>query len=187
MIGKVTFRISDVMALPPDVAADCDMTFTDPPWEPSALKMFETTMEKGGHGRPGNNIDAILQRLFALAPSDKPCFIEYSVKGHDRVIHWGKAAGHTFVRTVIGTQLSRVPYAILQFNSDMPDMGSPVAWGALEAALDYHQPKCVFEPFAGHAVHTSRMAKRGIRVIASEVNPDRAAKGLAALRKIGAL
>lgn len=178
--GVATLRVCDIMRLPSDVARGCDMTFTDPPWENSALRMFETIMAKAGTPKPGNDIDAVLDRLFLLAPKDKPCFVEYSVKGHTRVIRCGLARGHQLHR-VIHSEYVHGPQVVVQFNSDMPLAANVKGWGVLDAAIAYHKPACIFEPFAGHGVHAARMVKLGVNVVASELNPARAAKAFKAL------
>ena len=174
---SVDFVVSDIMDLPLERARGCDFTFTDPPWEQGLVKMFETLAHRdAGLERPGNDIDAILKQLFTLAPL-APCFVEYSVKGHERVIAAGKERGHVHSWTLEAVQTTGKPYVIVAFNTRMPKPQDTLqGWEFLEKAMEFHKPARVFEPFAGHGQHTRRMVKHGARVIASELNPARAQK-----------
>ena len=177
MSADLRFRVSDIMDLPSDVAEGCDMVYTDPPWEAGLVKMFETLANRdGGIDRPGNTIDGILKRLFELTPDGIPVFIEYSTKGHERVVDAGEAAGFKCTRVHRCIQTTKKPYVIIQFNSDMPSIDGAGGWEPIMAALNHHNPKRVFEPFAGHGQHTRRMVAHGAFVVASELNPARAAK-----------
>jgi len=175
-MSKVDFIVSDIMDLPLDRAADCDLTFTDPPWEQGLVKMFETLAQRdAGLPKPGNTIDAILHRMFELAPK-APCVVEYSVKGHTRVLEAGHAGGHLDGRVCHATQTNGKPYVFIIFNSGMPLPRNPKGWEMIDHVFEYHKPTKVFEPFAGHGQHTRRFVEHGADVIASELSPHRAQK-----------
>lgn len=170
---------SDIMALPDDVAAGCDLTYTDPPWGVSPLKMFETHMEKSGYGRPGNLIEDILSRLFALTPKGKPCFVEYGVKSnYEQVVEIAQTHGLRLSKTIPARQMNGNPFVVLQFDSDMPSPVNPGPWDILLSAIEYHQPRCVFEPFAGLGLTAGKILEQGVSVVASEINPGRYRKML---------
>lgn len=174
---QITLSESDIMQLPNDYAAKCDMTYTDPPWENRMVKWFETDMRKAGYTPPANDIDEIIDRLFELAPSGKPLFCEYGKKGFERVIKIGKARGFEFVRTVFGIQISKHPFVILQFNSDLPKPVQAIhGFDLLEHAIKWHEPSTIFEPFAGLGVTAKIMMDMNCHVIANEINPKRATK-----------
>ena len=162
----------DIMDLPLDVAADCDMTFTDPPWGQGPLKAFEKTAAKAGRPAPQNSIERILRRLFRLAPKG-PLFIEYTIlqSGKDLVISLGEMEGHRLHRQIQAEQFNGKPYVVLQFNSDMPPPENPRKWGVMDAVCKYHKPQLVFEPFAGSGRHSIQLARRGASVVANEINP----------------
>jgi len=170
------FMVSDITGLPPDWSDGCDLTFTDPPWEQGLVKMFETLNVKAGGDRPGNTIDGVLDALFTLAPAGCPAFIEYSLKGADtRVARIGVDHGFDHAWTHHGFQLNGRPYATIAFNTDMPEPAEAMrGWHMLTHVITYHQPECVFEPFAGHGQHARRIVALGADVVASELNEERA-------------
>lgn len=175
---EVDLLICDIMAIPMDRAAGCDITFTDPPWEQGLVRMFETIQKKQtGIEPPGNDINEILKRLAALAPSDKPAFVEYGLKGYERVIVHMEDVGHRLHRVQPALQVNGKPYVILCFNTDIPDFErEPKNWDMLNRVNEYHKPKWVFEPFAGQGMHVGKWHKHGVNVRASELNPYRASK-----------
>lgn len=135
--------------------------------------MFETWLVKQGLPKPGNNIDSILQQLFYLWPITKPLYIEYSIKGNERVRHWGEKSGHTYFETIITKQTNKKPYALICFNTDIPTPFYAEGWDVLNKVLDYHKPKRVFEPFAGIGQSTKRILASGSEITANEINPLR--------------
>lgn len=175
-------QVCDIMKLPNDAAVGCDMTFTDPPWEQGLVKMFETLMFKAGYERPGNNIDDLLHRLFILAPDGYPCFVDYSVKGAQRVARIGREHGFELSGVVLLEQANSKPYASIQFNTDFSNEGDLSGWGLIRAVLRYHKPNKVFEPFAGLGVLARQCIALGIDVVASEMNPKRAERAFKALK-----
>jgi len=182
---NVSLQVADIMSLPDGWANDCDLTFTDPPWEQGLVKMFETIRYKQtAVERVGNTIDGILNKLFQLAPKGKPCFVEYGMKGYERVEAIGQENGFVLAGTVIGTQLSGQPYATMCFNTDMNLSGAAnlQGWGFLDKTLAHHKPTKVFEPFAGHGQHARRIAANGYGVRATEFNAARAEKCRIALK-----
>ena len=177
VMPNITLTEGDILELPDDYAEDCDMTYTDPPWENRMVKWFETDMRKAGYAAPSNDIDEVIDRLFELAPNGKPFFCEYGKKGFERVIRIGQARGFEFVRTVFGTQLSKQPFVILQFNSDLPRPEQTIhGFDLLKKAIQWHSPSAVFEPFAGLGITSKIMIDMGCNVVANELSPKRAAK-----------
>ena len=176
-MSLLKFEISDILNLADDFADSCNMTYTDPPWENRMVKWFETDMRKKGYEPPKNDIDEIIGRLFDLAPKGKPTFVEYGKKGFERVIEIGKSKGFKFNRKIFGYQLSKQPFVVLQFNSDLPQPQSAInGFDVLEMAIKHHKPRCIFEPFAGLGITAKIMDSYGIDVIAAELNPARAKK-----------
>jgi len=170
-------EIKDIMSLPSDYANACDLTYTDPPWENRMVKWFETDMRKKGYEPPQNDIDEIIGRLFDLAPKGKPTFVEYGKKGFERVIEIGTAKGFEFNRKIFGYQLSKQPFVVLQFNSDLPQPQSAInGFDVLEMAIRHHKPRCIFEPFAGLGITAKIMDNYGVDIVAAELNPARANK-----------
>ncbi len=171
------FKVSDILSLPSDYADECDMTYTDPPWENRMVKWFETDMRKKGYTPPKNDIDEIISRLFELAPSGKPTFIEYGKKGFERVINIGRDHGFDFVRKIFGYQTTKQPFCVLQFNSDLPQPKKAInGFDVLELAIKHHKPSCIFEPFAGLGITSKIMDGWGVDIVAAELNPGRAQK-----------
>lgn len=163
----------DIMQLEYPVAWECDICYTDPPWEQGMVSMFETWLVKQGLERPGNHIDSILERLFDLWPRTKPLYVEYSVKGSERVRHWGEKMGHTYHETIMAKQTNKKPYVVICFNTDIPTPFYAEGWDVLNKVLEYHKPKRVFEPFAGIGQSTKRILASGSKVTANEINPAR--------------
>jgi len=177
MKGKIKFVVSDIMDLPADYAVDCDMTYTDPPWGQGLVKMFETLAFKdAGVERPGNLIVNILARLFSLSPIGKPIFVEWSVKDAMMVRGIGQDHGHVCKHMDVVTQTNGKLATVVSFNTEMTIDYPKRGYEFMFAALDYHKPKCVFDPFAGHGQHARRIINRGIDVVAAEFNPARARK-----------
>lgn len=171
------FMISDVMNLPDDYSEGCDMTYTDPPWENRMVKWFETDMRKKGFEPPKNDIDKIIERLFFLAPKNLPTFVEYGKKGFERVINIGESCGFNFVQKIFGYQTTKQPFVVLQFNSNLPMPKSAIhGFDVLNMAIEHHNPKCIFEPFAGLGITSKIMDKHGVNIVAAELNPIRAAR-----------
>jgi len=174
----VKFKVADIMSLPDNYADGCDMVFTDPPWEDRMVKFFDTASKKVGGLSQSSGIDGILNKLFKMSPK-VPMFIEYSIQGHERVIHHAERNGHVFNRTIRSTQTNGKPYCIIQFNSDMPLVLDSKGFDILHHAIEHHRPKRIFEPFAGHGVHAFIMHSKGCEVVAAELNKGRAAKLMA--------
>tara|TARA_Y100001937_G_scaffold58992_1_gene80951 strand:- start:4555 stop:5091 length:537 start_codon:yes stop_codon:yes gene_type:complete len=173
----IQVEAKDIMDLPDNFAEGCDLVYTDPPWEPRMLKWFETLMRKNGYTAPSNDIDAIITRLFQLAPRDIPIFIAYAIEGYERVISIAQGDGRKFIRSIQGIQTTKNPLLILQFDSDMPKPRHiPKRFETLQMAIDWHCPKKIFDPFAGMGRLIQVMKKNGCDVIANEINPERARK-----------
>ena len=171
------FEQKDIMDLDHDIAQSCDMVYTDPPWGNRMVKWFETDMRKAGYLPPSNTIDQIINRLFELAPQDRPLFCEYGKSGFERVVQIGRQNGFDFIRTIAGTQRSKHPFVIIQFNSDMPKPLEHIhGFDLLKKAMQWHRPKIIFEPFAGLGITSKIMSEFGCDVIANELNPKRAKK-----------
>lgn len=180
------FHVGDLMSAPDDIGSDCDLVYTDPPWEDRMVSWFGTASAKAGGPRQSANINQILERFFDLCPSDVPVFVEYGVVGYEKVISRGISAGYNLCRIIEGIQTTRNPYVILQFNSDLPASASkPVGFEILDQVLWHHKPKHIFEPFAGLGKHAARMVRFGASVSMCELNPARAERAKRKLSGLG--
>lgn len=173
----IRVETKDIMDLPNDFASECDLAYTDPPWEPRMVKWFETLMRKSGHHPPSNDIDKILQRLFSLTPKGIPMFICYGSLGYERVISIAAEDGRKFVQKIEEVQTTNHSCWVLQFDSDMPMPEKACKpFESLQRVIDWHRPSTIFEPFAGLGKLVKVMAKNGCNVVANEMNPERARK-----------
>jgi len=170
---------ADIMKLPVDFACGCDLTYTDPPWEQRMVKSFETMAHKqSGLSKPGNQIEAILRRLFLLSPTGAPVFVEYGRQGWERVCSAARGTGRTFAFKTELPQTNGKPYLIWAFDTNMPPVPdySGDAWAVLDAAAVFHRPRLVFEPFVGLGKTARRWKAHGASVRGAELNPERAAR-----------
>jgi len=177
------FYLGDILLCPDDIANGCDLVFTDPPWEERMAKWFGTASRKAGGPSQSGSIDEILEKMFSLSPSDVPVFVEYGIKGYERVINIGKSQGYEFVTAFKAIQTTKYPYMIIQFNSDMPSIDRPSGFDVLRSALKYHKPQKVFEPFAGLGKHAEIIRQSGADVVCCELNPARGQKAKERLKE----
>lgn len=149
------------------------MIWTDPPWENRMVKWFETKMAKDtGAEKPQNTIEQLLERLAYLASPAQPCFIEYGIKGHRKVIEAMHNKGHTFRECVVRKQNCNDPFVVLSFNTDVripQGKGSEIVTAVIK---QFNNP-IVWDPFAGIGVTRKAVEKGGGTYIGYEINKAR--------------
>lgn len=150
-----------------------DMIYCDPPWEQRMVRFFETQMKKQTGEVVENQIDEILTSLGRLSSTDKPLFIEYSVKGSDRVIEIMKRYGHKHRQYVECTYSRNLTYAIMSFNTNAIMYDGKKETQTLDLLIDQIKPNVVFDPFAGIGVLAKAVNKKGVKYIGYEVNRAR--------------
>lgn len=151
-----------------------DILWCDPPWEQRMVKFFESKMEKGGHGRPENTIEAILHKLGSLANPKKLLVIEYSIKGSELVMEIMKQHGHELYCYRDPIQTSGHPYRIMIFNQAIVINDKLKGFNLVKDALkNAPKDKVVFDPFAGIGASAKAFRSIGLTYIGSEINPDR--------------
>tara|TARA_R110002153_G_scaffold189041_1_gene341863 strand:+ start:970 stop:1533 length:564 start_codon:yes stop_codon:yes gene_type:complete len=150
-----------------------DMLWTDPPWEEKMVKFFRTQMKKDFGSSDDFNITEILEHLAKLADKTKPLFVEYSVKGHERVIDIMKAFGHTHKMTCTQIQSTKLPYIIMVFNTDYKLPLGLKGFDSVKHAVNVLKPSRVFDPFAGIGLTAKAVISQGSFYIGSEINPKR--------------
>ena len=152
---------------------DYDIVYCDPPWEQRMVRFFQTQMKKQTGKTADNEIGAILAKLASLCSTEKPVFIEYSVKNCDRVINHMEAAGHKHFKTVNGLQTNNKPYVIMAFNTSV-DIGDGVkGFDAVTKAVKLTGAKTVVDPFAGIGKTAEAAIKAGATYHGYELNPAR--------------
>lgn len=168
MIKAHCIDIMNIKEFPP-----YDIVYTDPPWEQKMVNTFETMMVKAGGVRAGNNIDSILDKLAKLCNSNKPVYIEYSVKGFERVItHMGN---HGHKLNVVSKHIYAVnsPYVVMSFNTSKPLPNGFKNHAVIDYVMNIEKPKIVVDPFAGIGRFAKVISKHGIDYIGYELNPSR--------------
>ena len=149
------------------------MIWTDPPWENRMVKWFETKMEKDtGAEKPQNNIEDILDRLAYLASPAQPCFIEYGIKGYEKVVKAMQNKGHILREAVVREMSNGNPYVIISFNTDrsIPHAKSHEIITKVISTFKY---PTVWDPFAGIGVTRKAVEKGGGKYIGYEMNKAR--------------
>lgn len=150
-----------------------DIIYTDPPWEQGLVKMFETIQFKQtGIERPNNSIDEILNHLAKLSHTDKPIWIDYSVKGHERVLHIMKSKGHTFNEKKILIQTNGKPYIVMSFNTNIK-MTDSNGFDNIRDIVRKTKAEVVFDPFAGIGAIAKTVLGEGSDYVGYELNPAR--------------
>ena len=168
---RSTATLSDIMKI--DSFPDYDIVYCDPPWEQRMVKFFQTTMRKQTGKVADNTIEGILSKLGQLCLTDKPVFVEYSVKGSDRVVSIMEAAGHKHFRTVAGFQTNKSPFAIISFNTDVDIGDGVVGWDGVRRAVELTGAKVVVDPFAGIGQSAKAFVEAGVTYHGYELNPAR--------------
>lgn len=161
----------DIMHL--NKCPDYDIIYCDPPWEERMVKYFETIMEKSGHKKPNNTISEILYKLGELADTNKPLFIEYSVKNHERVIKIMESFGHKFNKVFESIYDGNRPYVIISFNTSILIENGLKDQLSLKRILEKTKAKTVFDMFAGIGVICKIVEDYGCEYIGYELNPER--------------
>ena len=150
-----------------------DMIWCDPPWESNMVKYFETLNKKQNGKVVDNKIDGILDILFRLAHKGKPICVEYSVKGHDRVIRFAEKHNHKHFHTTFAKQENGVPSVILFFNTDFALPNNIVGYSNTTLGVQGIGAKHVFDPFAGIGRTARAVLKAGATYHGSELNETR--------------
>ena len=160
--------IMDWRQFPPHDAVWCD-----PPWENSALRMFQTMMRKKVGHAPDRDIDEILNHLGKLCDPQKLLVIEYAQKSVKRVKHVMSRYGHQFKKEYTHLYGKR-PYSILVFNRDISVATDEKEGNCITETLKpLEDIETVFDPFAGIGVTAKAVRKAGKKYSGAEVNPDR--------------
>lgn len=151
-----------------------DIIWCDPPWEQKMVNYFETMMFKSGQEKPKNTIENIISKLAELSNTDKPVFIEYSIKGFELIVDIMIGYGHNFCEKVYSIQENGNPYFILVFNSEnySPD-GSKKGFEIINQTCKDLDFKTVFDPFAGIGKTAKYFIKNDKIYIGSEINKER--------------
>lgn len=154
-------------------APEYSLIWTDPPWEQSALNMFQTMMRKQTGIDVNNKISDLIEKLARLADVTKPLFIEYSVKGHELVIEIMKKWGHQLCKKIITAQANGKPFIILSFNNAYNFPEGLKGFENITHAIEVFHPQVIFDPFAGIGQTARTVIKSGCGYIGSEINPHR--------------
>lgn len=150
-----------------------DIVYCDPPWEQKMVKYFQTIMRNQVGVIANNDINDILKQLARLSSTRKPVFVEYSVKGTDRVISIMKKAGHKHNFTNELLQHNGKPYHLIVFNSDIRIRGALKGFNVVTEVMNKTKPKIVFDPFAGIGKTAKTVLNAGSAYIGYEMNKTR--------------
>ena len=162
---------SDIMDL--ESLPDCDIVYCDPPWEDRMVKFFQTQMKKQSGLVATNTIDGILGKLASLCPVSKPVFVEYSIKGLERVVGAMESSGHKHSQTVEAFQTNGNPYVILSFNTSVRIPDGAKGWEIVRLVIEATGAKVVSDPFAGIGQTAKAVIGCGAIYHGSEINPAR--------------
>jgi 16S rRNA G966 N2-methylase RsmD len=150
-----------------------DMIWCDPPWEDGMVKYFQTLNKKQTGKEVSNQIDGILDTLFRLAHKGKPIAVEYSVKGHERVIRYAEKYGHVTGHTTYAKQENGITSVIIFFNTDCSIPDNVVGYANTIMGVQQIGAKHVFDPFAGVGRTGRAVLKAGATYHGSELNEYR--------------
>lgn len=150
-----------------------DILYCDPPWEQRMVKFFETQLQKQTGIKKENQIEAILNKLATLSDKSKPLFIEYSIKGHDRVIDIMQENGHQFFHKMILPQSNGKPYIVMCFNTNVKLREELKGGEIVTYVVQKFKNPVVFDPFAGIGFTARYVFEAGGKYIGYELNPKR--------------
>lgn len=150
-----------------------DIIWCDPPWEDGMVKYFETLNKKQNGKIVVNKIDGILDTLFRLAHNGKPICVEYSVKGHERLIRIAEKYNHQYFHTTFAKQDNGSPSVIIFFNTDFILPDNIVGYKNTTLGVQGLKAKHVFDPFAGIGRTARAVLKAGATYHGSEFNKTR--------------
>ncbi len=153
-----------------------DIIWTDPPWEQKALNMFQTMMRKHTGQIQDDKIETLIDHLAALSDTNKPVFIEYSVKGHELVLNAMVRAGHQYNETIITRQQNDKPFVIMSFNNSYKFPSDLKGFANIRHAIEVFKPGVIFDPFAGEGQTARTVINCGVSYIGSEPNTHRYSK-----------
>lgn len=146
-----------------------DIVYTDPPWEQGMVNFFENKLLN----KPGNSIDDLLKKVASLCKTNKPIFIEYSVKGKDRVIQHFISAGHKYTGTLNQIQSNGKPYVLICFNFYQNLEQDIKGFNIIKRVIEATQAITIIDFFAGIGQTAKAVLKCNCDYIGFEINPER--------------
>ena len=108
-----------------------------------------------------------------LAATNRPAFIEYSIKGTERLIDIFESYGHEHNSTTIARYDGGKPFHIITFNTEIKiptDIGME---DLVMHCVKETNAKLVFDSFAGIGFTCKWVKKAGADYIGYELNPKR--------------
>lgn len=160
--------IMDVKSFP-----EYDLFYSDLPWEDRMVKWFQTQLRKDTGLEVDNNINGILSQVAKLADKNKPAFLEYSVKGTERVIDIMQQYGHRHQQTIKGFYNKNKPLHIITFNNNVTIPDGLAGGELIKKCINSINPKVVFDAFAGIGFTCKWVKETGADYIGYELNPER--------------
>ena len=160
--------IMDVKSFP-----EYDMLYSDLPWEDRMVKWFETQLRKDTGKEVKNTINGILTQVAKLADTNKPVFLEYSVKGTERVIDIMEKNGHRHQQTIKGFYNKNKPLHIITFNNNVTIPNGLEGGTLIKKCINSINQKVVFDCFAGIGFTCKWVKQTGADYIGYELNPKR--------------
>lgn len=150
-----------------------DIIWTDPPWENGMVKLFQTMLFKDTGKVVQHTIDEILNHFFQIADRNKPIILEYSIRGHEKVLEIAEHQGHRVSSLNKRIQSVNRPFLVIVFNSDVKI--SEIGKGAqiITNTLKTMEGQVVFDPFAGIGFTAKAVIESGKTYIGSELNAKR--------------
>lgn len=156
-----------------DVFPEYDLFYSDLPWENRMVKFFQTQLRKDTGKEVHNDIDGILNKVAQLADTKKPAFLEYSVKGTERVIEIMEKHGHRHQQTIKGFYNKNKPLHIITFNNNVTIPNGLEGGTLIKKCINSINPKVVFDAFAGIGFTCRWVKETGADYIGYELNPKR--------------
>ena len=151
-----------------------DLIWCDPPWEQKMVNFFQTKLKQDSGRVANNTIEGIIDQLAKLASTEKPCYVEYGMAGHQLVLDKMKKRGHALNFISHGIQTSKRPFVIMCFNTSVPANVNRSGLNIVtDTLMDFQGKGIVFDPFAGIGVTATAVRKAGWEYIGSEINPAR--------------
>lgn len=150
-----------------------DIVWTDPPWQNGMVKLFQTMLYKDTGRVVEHDIDEILNHFFTLADRNKPIILEYSIRGHEKVLEIAERHGHRVMSVNERIQSMNRPFLLLVFNSHVKI--SEIGKGAeiITNTLRGFDAEIVFDPFAGIGFTAKAVINAGKIYVGSEINEKR--------------
>ena len=126
-------------------------------------------------------IQDIIGALARLSHKNRPIFIEYSLKGSDKVIDIMTSNGHTYLETTHHSYYmggKERPHVLISFNTDKVIEYSLDDKTLIKYVMGLMKPNVVFDPFSGIGFTGKQVNSCGIEYIGYEFNPERHKKML---------